>query len=332
MNLIELYIQEVTRRLPEKNRKDIALELRSTIEDMLPSNYSEDDVRSVLEKLGDPVTLAGNYQDRPRHLIGPRYFDVYLTLLKMILPIAAVISLITMLAEYFIGYSGDQTVIESILSLLGKGIARIIGVGIQTFFWLTVVFAIIERMDKGKDSEPLAACLKKWTPDDLKNIPKIPKQKAISKIEVFGRLMWTAIWSTLYFYANQLVGVYQGGNNGIEFVTPAFNQNVLLQYWPIVVLVIGLEIALALYKLTARQWTKNVAICHSVVEVLGTLVFIVILVHPHLLNHDFITYLTNLFSITAGQLKMWIVGGIMSIFAVFAVFNVIDGFRKAGTR
>ena len=27
MNLIEVYIQEVTRRLPEKNREDIALEL-----------------------------------------------------------------------------------------------------------------------------------------------------------------------------------------------------------------------------------------------------------------------------------------------------------------
>lgn len=35
MNLIEMYIQEVTRRLPEKNREDITLELRSTIEDML---------------------------------------------------------------------------------------------------------------------------------------------------------------------------------------------------------------------------------------------------------------------------------------------------------
>lgn len=34
MKLVELYIQEVMRRLPEKNREDIALELKSTIEDM----------------------------------------------------------------------------------------------------------------------------------------------------------------------------------------------------------------------------------------------------------------------------------------------------------
>lgn len=39
MNLIEVYIHEVVRRLPEKNRQDIALELKSTVEDMLPEDY-----------------------------------------------------------------------------------------------------------------------------------------------------------------------------------------------------------------------------------------------------------------------------------------------------
>ncbi len=52
MNLIDLYIQEVAKRLPEKNREDITLELRSTIDDMLPEDYNEEDVKSVLEKLG----------------------------------------------------------------------------------------------------------------------------------------------------------------------------------------------------------------------------------------------------------------------------------------
>ena len=66
MNLIEIYIQEVTRRLPEKNREDIALELRSTIEDMLPDDYTEEDVKVVLEKLGNPVTLASGYRGSAR--------------------------------------------------------------------------------------------------------------------------------------------------------------------------------------------------------------------------------------------------------------------------
>ena len=109
-----------------KNREDITLELRSTIDDMLPEDYNEKDVKSVLEKLGSPVSLANGYLDRPMHLIGPRYFDVYTTLLKMIIPIAAVIALISMVAENFIGYSGDQAVLNVIFQLIGKGIGEIL--------------------------------------------------------------------------------------------------------------------------------------------------------------------------------------------------------------
>lgn len=111
------------------------------------------------------------------HLIGPRYFDVYTTLLKMIIPIAAVIALIAMVAENFLSYTGDQAVLNVILQVIGKGIGEIFEVALHVFFWLTLVFAILERTDKNKDTEPLTTSLKKWTPDDLKNISHIPKKK-----------------------------------------------------------------------------------------------------------------------------------------------------------
>lgn len=61
--------------------------------------------------------MANGYLDRPMHLIGPRYFDVYTTLLKMIIPIAAVIALISMVAENFIGYSGRSSSIKCYFSI-----------------------------------------------------------------------------------------------------------------------------------------------------------------------------------------------------------------------
>ena len=60
-----------------------------------------------------------------------------------------------------------------------------------------------------------------------------------------------------YFYANHLLGIYKDGGEGLEFVMPALNQDVLLHYWPIVIVVIALEIGLALYKLLKGQWTKR---------------------------------------------------------------------------
>ena len=89
------------------------------------------------------------------YLIGPRYFDVYVTLLKMILPIAGVIALISMVSTYLLDYSGEEAIINVVLAIIGEGIGTLLDVGLQVFFWLTLVFAIMERTDKGKDSEPL---------------------------------------------------------------------------------------------------------------------------------------------------------------------------------
>ncbi|HDX9650784.1 hypothetical protein COL68_17685 [Bacillus wiedmannii] len=332
MNLIDIYVEEVAKRLPEKNREDIILELRSTIEDMLPDDYNEDDEKRVLEKLGSPVSLANGYLDRPMYLIGPRYFDVYTTLLKMIIPIAAVIALIAMVAENFVGYDGEQAVLNVILNLIGKGIGEIIEVGLHVFFWLTLVFAILERTDKDKGTEPLTTSLKKWTADDLKNISYIPKKKAISKFEVFGGLMWTAIWATLYFYANHLVGVYSGTGSGLKFVAPTFNQDVLLQYWPIVVMIIVFEIAISLYKLVQGQWTKRLAIGNTILQIAGTIVFIIIVVNPHIFTDGFITFVANVFTISLEELKKWLIGGGILIYVLSAALNIYDGFRKASVR
>lgn len=332
MKLIEIYIQEVTRRLPEKLRADIALELRSTIEDMLPDHHSEEDVKAVLNQLGNPVVLANGYKDQPMHLIGPRYFDVYISLLKMVIPIATVIALITLITQYFIGYNGEEAILSVVLSIIGNGIATLIEVGIQVFFWITLTFAIIERFDKDKEQQPLTSSLEKWTADDLKNVTYIPKKKAISKFEVFGSLMWTAIWATLYFYANQLVGVYEGSGERLEFVIPALNQEVLLNYWPIVVIVIGAEIALALYKLFKQQWTKRMAFSNAILQIISTIVFIIILMNSNLMNPDFYAYLAELFNVTNGQLDRWIIGGAMLIFIFSAVMSIYDGIKKASVR
>ncbi|MBS4189945.1 hypothetical protein KHA94_06965 [Bacillus sp. FJAT-49705] len=328
MNLIELYIQEVTRRLTEKNREDIALELRSTIEDMLPEDYSDQNVKAVLSKLGNPAVLAGGYSDRPMHLIGPCYYDVYISLLKMILPIAIAISTIPLVVDSILSYNGDQVFLEVLLSFLGEGIWNVFSTGIQVFFWLTLVFALLERTDHGKITVPITAGFKEWTPDDLKDIPYIPKEKAISKMNVFGGLLWTAIWVTFYFNAARLLGIYEKGEHGLEFIAPTFNHEVLLSYWPIVVIVIGLEVALTIYKWITAQWTIRVAWLNAIFQIVSSIAIIVIFSDTNLLNPEFIEYLNKLFSFSF-DLKSKIMLGVMIICVFFAALDTYQGFRKA---
>ncbi|MFF2753206.1 hypothetical protein ACFVR1_05555 [Psychrobacillus sp. NPDC058041] len=328
MHLIDIYIQEVTRRLPEKNRKDIALELQSTIEDMLPENYSEEDVKEALVNLGSPVTLAGGYLDRPMHLIGPRYFDVYVTLLKMILPIAATIALIVSISESVFTYNANETVINIILATIGKGILEILSTSIQSFFWITLVFAILERTDTSKDELPLTTSLKKWTPDDLKNISPILKEKKISKSMVFVSLLEIGIFTAVYFNAVRLLGVYEYIHGKLQMILPSFNQEVLQSYWFIVIVAIGVEVSLVCYKFIAGQWTMRVAIFNLVRHVISSIVLIVLLSNSSLINPDFIAYLEGLFN-TSFDMRNSFTIGLIILFIVFAIIDVIKGFRKA---
>ncbi|MCY8940196.1 HAAS signaling domain-containing protein [Peribacillus frigoritolerans] len=329
MELIELYIQEVTRRLPEKNRADIALELQSTIEDMLPEDHTEQDVKAVLLKLGDPVTLASGYRDRPMHLIGPRYYDVYISLLKMILPIAAVISLIALVGDNPFRDTGN-TVMEAILKIIGKGISSIISTGIQVFFWLTLSFAILERLDNSKDQSPVTKDLKPWTPENLKDIPNISKIKAVPMIEVFASLLGLSVFAALYFNAANLLGVYEKRNGSLIFVTPSFNQDVLNSYWLLVSCVIIIGVLLAIYKLFLGRWTLKLAFFHAIYQLLYTLAFIIIISNPDLLNPEFLAYQRTLFSID--EWKSSIYWGLILLSIIFAAYDTYQGFRKAKIR
>lgn len=329
MGLIEVYIQEVTRRLPEKNRDDIARELKSTIEDMLPGEYSDENVETVLERLGSPAALAEGYRDRSRYLIGPRYFDAYISLLKMILPIAATISLIVLAAENIVGYDNNTSVLNMIILLIAEGIWGIIVVGMQVFFWLTVVFAIIERVYKSDDIKLLTPNLTEWKVEDLKHIPLISKQKAIPKYEVYGSLIWTAIWATVYFYADYLVGIYRSGSEGLVFITPTFNETVLIHYWPLILLLVGLEISLSIYKLIERQWTKKMAWFNAVLQTAASAGFIAIINNPKLFTPEFLAFMARVFQVSISDLLSWITIGGIIIFLASAAFVIFDGFRKA---
>lgn len=85
MKLIDIYVQEVTRRLPEKIVKTLPSSYDRLLRICFLKIIQKKDVKAVLEEMGNPAFLARSYHDWPQHLIGPRYFNLYITLLKMAL-------------------------------------------------------------------------------------------------------------------------------------------------------------------------------------------------------------------------------------------------------
>src|SRR5688572_5010350 len=109
MSLINRYIAEVGRHLPEKDRSDIEAEIRSMIEDMLEerghtsASADERAVTETLEQLGDPKLLAYKYAPPKRYLIGPEWYEGYIKILQRILftavPVVAVVRFVLTLTQ-----------------------------------------------------------------------------------------------------------------------------------------------------------------------------------------------------------------------------------------
>jgi len=137
MSLIDRYIAEVGRHLPEKDRSDIEAEIRSIVEDMLEERghrvtSAEDKmIAETLEGLGDPRLLAARYAPPKHYLIGPAWYDFYITTLRRVLftalPIFAVVTFIITLTENPLDF----------INAVGDAVGGAFNIGVQILFWVT---------------------------------------------------------------------------------------------------------------------------------------------------------------------------------------------------
>lgn len=335
VDLINVYIQEVTRRLPEKMREDISLELRSTILDMLPDDFSKKDVHQVLEKLGNPAVLATRYSERPMYVIGPKFYDMYISILKLVLGIVAAISLVIFFASQFNQpYSGDVSLIEQAGLMLGGAVWVLFQAFMQVFFWVTFVFFILERAIGDKDDTPISWSGEKWKPEDLEYISYIPLEKKITKTEILFTLFWMILWVVIYFYATNLIGIYDG-SNGPSVTVPIFNSETLLSYAVPVFILIGLEIYRVIHMAVTRAWTFKLAWSNALIHLAGLIVFIMIARDANLIHAEFAPYLAELISQPTETVNGAITGMKWLIVLSFIVSYGIDaynGFKKANVK
>jgi len=95
--------------------------------------------------------------------------------------------------------------------------------------------------------------------------------------------------------------------------------------------VLALEVILALYKLVVGQWTYRLAVFNLNVQVVTTIVFVVIIIDPNLLNSAFTTTITDLLDFPSGWGK-WLIGSSLFLVVVFAILEVFQGFRRASIK
>jgi hypothetical protein len=232
MELIERYVYQVVKRLPLGQREDVAKELRVTIEDMAQGKLTEQGVGHVLTELGDPASLAQKYQETPNYLIGPEYYEAYKdTLVRIMILVIPTAYVANVIVKFLLGHTG-------IPGLIFGQLGFALEVGLHIFFWITLVFFIIERSGS---SHPESWPSKKhaWTPSML---PALPVKTQIGITEGILSATWSAAVVIVLLLSRNVLGIR--ANNE---VIPFFHPDLWNAWLPILIgvsiLMFGLEVA-----------------------------------------------------------------------------------------
>ena len=118
MQLIESYLFEVGRYLPEDQRDDILSELRSSLEEEIREAAGTDtpnreQIETVLNRYGHPINVASAYKE-PRYLIGPELYPAFIETLSTVFTVSVIIVVsLQMLTWVTSGWAPRVTTISS---------------------------------------------------------------------------------------------------------------------------------------------------------------------------------------------------------------------------
>ena len=328
MELIDRYVHAVTERLPESTREDVAKELRANIEDMLPEEPTESDVRAVLEKLGNPVALSNEYRQEKKYLISPAVYDTYIYVLKLVIGIAVVAFMFLALLGYIarpLGGEGFEIWPQVFGDILGSGIDG----ALQAFLWVTVVFAVLDRTGVTGGNIPFIN--KKWTVDDLKPV-QVSGKSRISRGEAIVSFAFTVIFTAILVYQPQLIGIYMTGDIGLVLSAPLFQVDRLQAYFPVIILLAVLQLCISTYKIILLRWTLPLAMANTVNNLVLSILVSIMAYDTTLFHPDFISGFAGIFNISVNRMTSILHNSLTAFVIVFIVLCAIDsinGFVKS---
>lgn len=269
--LTDRYLSAVVRGVPERQRADLEQELRASLADAVdaaveggadPATAEHDAILA----LGDPIVLAAGYTGRPLHLVGPAHYADWRRLLTAL---EFIVVPIVFAALAIVGaVKGDP-----FGAIVGGAVWTAFSVAVQLAFWVTAVFAILER------TSPATGRLIRWTPEML---PETAATRT-SRTEFVVETSLAVLLATAFLLSPFVSPFADAEGHLIPFFDPWIWQTGLVV---VLVLVPLLQIGAGALKLRGR-WTLPIAVAATLVDVAGAVVIIVLGATGHLLNPAF---------------------------------------------
>ena len=317
-SLTERYLAATLRGIPAKQRPDVERELRSSIADAVEDRVANGEDRAaaetaVLEELGNPTRLASGMTGRPMYLIGPELFLAYryvlFLLLAIVVPIVGVV-------EAIVEINGGAGIGPALVA----GIGGALTVGVHVAFWVTLSFAVVERVDRStwKDTD-LKDLTQPWT---VEHLPDLPSSGAVSVGETVGEIVTLGISIGGLLYLRGWSWVTDANDEPIPLFDPA-----LWDFWfPALIAVLALTAVFHIVKLVVDRWTIALAVIHAILLTAFAVPFAALALNGALINPAFAE------AVGWPQLADGDGVAMLAVTAATILINgweAIDGFRKA---
>jgi len=310
-NLTDRYIAAVLAAVPGPQRAELEPEVRALVADAIDARPERGDLaaeaaeRAALTELGDPALLAARYGDGPRYLIGPAVFPEWRRLVTLLLTILVpIIATVTVIASLVAG----GTIGSAIVSGLGSSVM----VALQSVFWITLVFAVIERTT-GASLGPRA-----WSPESL---PELPDGGRVSLAEIGATLVVNVLVIAGLLWV-QLQPPITIEGSAYPLFDPA-----LWSFWlPWILTVMVLETVFTVLLYVRGRWTWPFAVINAVLGAAFAIPAVYLLQNRLLFNPELVAAIEA--QTPGGWLSITsLVTGIVVV--VIVGWDAIDGFRKA---
>jgi hypothetical protein len=316
-SLADRYVHAATRGLPEEQRDDVADELRGSIGDRVealldeqPGLTPEEAEHAALVELGEPERMAAGYTGRSLQLIGPELFPSYVRTLKGILLVVPVVAAVVATVDALAG--GD------VGSVVGGATWTAYSVAVQIAFWVTAVFALVER---GSDDDVRESVGAVWTPDRLPE-PTRTDRGSVSDLVAALVFLWLFGVAVVWQQRNPPVP-YDGGE------VPALDPELWSFWLPLVLVLVVAEMVFEVVKYRAGGWSVRLATANTVLGAVFAAPMVYLAASDRLLNPEAVTGLQEQWSGFDPEVVGIVV--VLSAVVIF-VWDVVDGWRKVLTR
>jgi len=309
-DLVERYIYDVTRRLHENERDEVKRELKANISDMLPDKPNDQDVIDVLVQLGNPRILAEQYRQKPRYLISPAIFELYISVLKIAV---LIVGLVCLCIGIVIAVFSSGSLPESIGEAISMGIEG----ALQAAFWVTAGFVVYERCS----SEKTGSKDKPWTVNDLPGLPEkteVNISRSSSAVEMILAVFFPVL-IIMMILRNEL---FFAITKGTELIVP-FTHAALERMIPYLIVFGVLGFVMGILKLVWGRWNTRLCAANIIQNIVWLSLILNILCWPDLLSEEIKAFAYKTFADDAAVLGFLQTGRIFIFFAVVFVAGAL---------